>query len=282
VALEACSYAAYAWLVAALSAAGGVTLGIRRSLQITLAATAATRLLAAGGAGGIAVTSWALSRAGHGAAGAARQVSAQLVTTYGVFMAAVIGFGTALALAGEEPLLSAFPAILAALTVALFAVAIQAPDWIAGRLGTGSRWRRRLLAAPQAMADGTRFAVELLRRREPGLLGPVVWWAFDIATLWACFHAFGGSPPVAVVVVAYFVGQVGNTLPLPGGVGGVEGGLIGALVAFGVDGGLALVAVLAYRAFSFWLPTIPGIIAYLRLTQIVRGWGNEDDEDDDD
>lgn len=56
-----------------------------------------------------------------------------------------------------------------------------------------------------------------------------------------------------------------NTLPIPGGIGAVDGGMIGALIGFGVDGGLALVAVLSYRAFSFWLPTVPGVIAYVQL-----------------
>ena len=58
--------------------------------------------------------------------------------------------------------------------------------------------------------------------------------------------------------MAYFIGPLGNVLPMPGGIGGVEGGMIGALLAFGLPGGRAVVAVLAYRAISFWLPTLPG------------------------
>jgi uncharacterized membrane protein YbhN (UPF0104 family) len=59
---------------------------------------------------------------------------------------------------------------------------------------------------------------------------------------------------------------------MPGGVGGVEGGMIGALVAFDVDPGLAVVAVLAYRAFTFWLPLVPGVIAYFQLRRTVERW----------
>jgi hypothetical protein len=103
-----------------------------------------------------------------------------------------------------------------------------------------------------------------------------MWWAFDIAVLWACFKAFGASPAIAVIVVAYFVGTLANTLPLPGGIGGVEGGMVGALVAFGVDPGLALIAVLAYRGFAFWLPILPGVIAYLTLRRTVSTWEAED------
>ena len=117
-----------------------------------------------------------------------------------------------------------------------------------------------------------RTALRLTRERDPGLLGAIGWWYFDIATLWACFHAFGLAPPFAVVVMAYFIGQLGNVLPLPGGVGGVEGAMVGAFVGFGVEAGLALVAVLTYRAFAFWLPTIPGAVAYLQLRKTVQRW----------
>ena len=77
---------------------------------------------------------------------------------------------------------------------------------------------------------------------------------------------------MAVLIQAYFVGLLGNLLPLPGGIGGVDGGMIGALVAFGVSGSLALIAVLAYRVFAFWLPTIPGAIAYFQLRRTVNRW----------
>ena len=106
--------------------------------------------------------------------------------------------------------------------------------------------------------------------RGPGAARALAWWAGDVAVLWACFHAFGEPPPLAVVVMAYFTGMLGNVLPLPGGVGGVEGGMIAAFLAFGVPPGLAVVAVLSYRAFSFWLPTIPGVLSYLRLRHSVK------------
>lgn len=278
--LEAMSYLGYAWNMAAVSAADNVVLGVRRSALITLAATAATRLVAAGGAGGIAVTTWALSRAGHGNRQAAKQVSQHLVATYGVFMAMVILVGTALAISGADPLLSAVPAVIAALAVAAFMVLIQAPDWIARHLDTGPQWRRRLLAAPQALADGTAFTVDLVRRREPGLWGTVMWWVFDIATLWACFWAFGYHPVVTELVMAYLLGMLGNLLPLPGGVGGVEGGMLGACAAFDMPASAALVAVLAYRAISVWLPALPGVLALATLRRAAEGADVIEDPED--
>ena len=114
------------------------------------------------------------------------------------------------------------------------------------------------MTVPALAASGVRTAIELIRERDPGLLGAVAWWGFDICVLWAMFHAFGSPPPFTVIWMSYFIGMLGNLLPLPGGLGGVEGGMIGAFAAFGVNLDLAVLAVLSYRAISFWLPTIPG------------------------
>jgi hypothetical protein len=126
------------------------------------------------------------------------------------------------------------------------------------------------------LGAGVRDARRLARSGHAGLAGALMWWGFDIAVLWACFAAFGAAPAVAVLVVAYFVGTLANTLPLPGGVGGVEGGMVAALIAFGVEAELALVAVLAYRGFAFWLPIVPGAVAYLTLRRTVARWAAED------
>ena len=115
----------------------------------------------------------------------------------------------------------------------------------------------------------------MVRRRDPSLLGALAGWGFDIAALWASFRAFGHSPPPAVLVMGYYVGTLGNALPLPGGIGGVEGGMIGAFLAFGVNGPLTVLAVLAYRTISYWLPTVPGAIAYIRLRGTVSGWRSQ-------
>ena len=123
---------------------------------------------------------------------------------------------------------------------------------------------------------GVRDARRLLRTGNAGLIGALMWWGFDIAVLWACFEAFGDAPAFAVLAVAYFVGMLANTLPLPGGVGGVDGGMVGALIAFGVEPELALIAVLAYRGFAFWLPIVPGAVAYLGLRRTVARWERED------
>ena len=86
-------------------------------------------------------------------------------------------------------------------------------------------------------------------------------------------HAFGAPPPFAVVVLAYFVGQVGNTIPIPGA---VSGGIVGVLVAFAVPADLALVSVLAYRAIAIWLPAPIGLVALGSLRRTMARWSDED------
>jgi uncharacterized membrane protein YbhN (UPF0104 family) len=143
------------------------------------------------------------------------------------------------------------------------------------RAGMIGRIAKKLATAPAAGSAGVRDAAAHLRSKDPGLLGAVLFWAFQIGVLWAAFHAFGDPPPTAVLVQGFFLGMLGNLLPLPGGVGGVEGGMIGAFAAFGVDTGLAVVAVLVFRALTFWLPMVPGVIAYFQLRRTVERWRAE-------
>jgi uncharacterized protein (TIRG00374 family) len=143
-----------------------------------------------------------------------------------------------------------------------------------------SRFWTKTATVPALVASGVRTAWDVVRAKEWGILGALAWWGFDISVLWAMFHAFGEPPPFTVIWMAYFVGTLGNLLPVPGGIGGVEGGMIGAFAAFGVNLELATLAVLSYRAISFWLPTIPGGIAYFQLRHTVAGWREDDGEDE--
>jgi uncharacterized membrane protein YbhN (UPF0104 family) len=244
----------------------------RTSWAITLAGVAATRLLAAGGVGGIALTAWALRRTGMSARTVLTRLSTFFVALYGVFMGALVVTGLGLRLgwlSGPAPLgFTLVPAGFGAAVIAAALLLALVPHDLDHRVG------RRVAAVPAAMAAGVRGALALVRARDPALLGAVVWWGCDVLVLWAALRAFGAAPPGGIVVMAYFVGQLGNTLPLPGGVGGVEGGMVAALAAFGEPAGLALAGVLAYRAFAFWLPTVPGVIAYLRLAPATRSFAH--------
>jgi uncharacterized membrane protein YbhN (UPF0104 family) len=285
--LELCSFAGYVVLFRAVFVRGRKSpIGWRESYQITMAGLAATRLFAAAGAGGVALTAWALRRSGMEPRLVACRMVAFVVLLYVIYAVTVlldgIGLGTGLLPGGGSFAITIVPAAVAALLFVLAGLMAMLPGDIERRLarwsaGSGrlSRWVALGVTVPATCASGVRTAIDLLRSRDPGLLGAPAWWGFDICVLWACFHAFGSPPVFTVIVMAYFVGMVGNLLPLPGGLGGVEGGMIGAFVAFGVDFNLAVLAVLSYRAISFWLPTVPGAIAYFQLRRTVARWRHE-------
>jgi uncharacterized membrane protein YbhN (UPF0104 family) len=267
--LEALSFLGHAVLFRAVGLDERGRIGLRASVEITLAGHAATRLLASAGAGGVALTAWAMRRAGMTRATVAARMTTFLVLLYSVYMGAMViggvGLATGVLPGGGSLAITLAPAALGAVAIA---VVVSAQ-----RIRPGAGRARRALAP---LGKGVRDARRLVRSGNPGLAGAAMWWGFDIAVLGACFAAFGDVPPVAVIVVAYFTGTLANTLPLPGGIGGVEGGMVGAFVAFGVDPGLALLAVIAYRGFAFWLPIVPGVISYLTLRRTVASWAADD------
>jgi uncharacterized protein (TIRG00374 family) len=285
VALEAVSIAGEIGLFRGVFSRPGSKVGWRISYEITLAGGAATKILATAGAGGIALTVWALRAAGLSAADVATGMVCYEILTYAVYMGALVIFGLGLwfgIFAGTAPLgITLIPALfgLAVITIVISMLFIDVPTerYLLRRAdashGRARRWWQRAASLPRSLQEGLHAALAMVRRHDPAILWPLVAWGFDIATLWTAFQAFGHAPPVAVLVMGYYVGTLANTLPLPGGIGGVEGGMIGSFLAFGVNGGLAVLAVLAYRTISYWLPTVPGAIAYLRLRHHVRNSG---------
>jgi uncharacterized membrane protein YbhN (UPF0104 family) len=282
--LEICSFAGYVVLFRAVFVRGRHSpIGWPESYQITMAGLAATRLFAAAGAGGVALTAWALRRSGMEPRLVACRMVAFMVLLYVIYAGVVLldGIGLGIGLFPNEGsfAITIVPAAVAAILFAVGGAMALLPGDIERRLarwaaGAGrlERWVALGVTVPAMAASGVRTAIDLIRSRDPGLLGAPAWWGFDICVLWACFHAFGSAPSFPVILMSYFVGMVGNLLPLPGGLGGVEGGMIGAFAAFGVEFNLAVLAVLSYRAISFWLPTLPGAIAYFQLRRTVARW----------
>jgi uncharacterized protein (TIRG00374 family) len=286
---ELLSIAGYIILFATVFGRGMKRIDWRVSIEIPLAGIAAIRLFSAAGAGGIVVTAWALTRAGMSATVLACRIVASYVMQYSIYLAALVVCGLGLWFGvfagGGSFSLTVIPAIFSAVAIALVASMALVPDdfkqrltKLARRRGRVGRWAARFATAPATIGSGVRTALTLVRERPVGLLGAAAYWGFDIAVLGLSFRAFNQPVPVAVLVMGYFLGTFGSLLPLPGGIGGVEGGMIGAFVAFGVPGGRAVVGVLAYRAISFWLPTLPGIVGYFKLRSKVRDWRIADNE----
>ena len=89
-----------------------------------------------------------------------------------------------------------------------------------------------------------------------------------IVCLIACVRAFDGDLNVAAIAVVYLAGAtIGQAAPTPGGLGAVEAALAAGLTAAGLPGGIAVSSVLLFRLVTFWIPTVPGYLAFNWLTK---------------
>ena len=245
-------------------------LGLRASAEITFAGAAATRLLPTAGAGGAAMTLWAIARTGLGARRGGHVLLTFLTLLYSVFLAgiALSGAAIALGLGGD-----AGHALVAG-AASLAATAAIATGIVLGRRGAPPVPPVGRVRSGAALLGGAvRDAVSLVRGGDARLLGGPAWWAFDAAVLWAAFHALGQPPAIPILVFAYFAGQVGNTIPLPGA---VSGGMVGTLLAFGVAPDLAISAVFTYRTVAIWCPAPFGLAALGALKARVGRWDRDE------
>ncbi len=100
------------------------------------------------------------------------------------------------------------------------------------------------------------------RRWWEALLGTVGKWGLDYLTLLAALTAVGARPSPSLTLLAYSLSQILGQIPFtPGGLGFVEAGLTGTLALAGVNGADAVLATLAYRLVSYWLPLPAGVVA---------------------
>jgi uncharacterized membrane protein YbhN (UPF0104 family) len=245
----------------------------RSSWEIAGSELAVGSIVPASGAAGVALGAWVLSRSGMPADKIARRSVAFLLIKSSVNFVAVAVLGAVMAIGLVGPHRSlALTALPAALSVAAIAAVAAVP-----RIGPGdpaprdaSKLRRALAATRRALVGGTAEAIVIIRQRDPlVLIGAIGYWAWDNAVLWATFHAVGAHVALSVVLMGYLIGQLGGLLPLPGGVGGIDGGLIGTLVVYGAPAAAVTAAVLAYRVILFWLPLVGGAIAFFSLRRAL-------------
>ncbi len=273
--IEVLSCLAY---VVAFRAAFCAQMTWRMSYRIGLSALGAASLLPLGGVGGLALGAWALRRGGLAVERIARRTVAFFLITSAINVAAVIVVGAALAvgllpgtgslLLGVGPVALALGAVLV-VTLAVPRLAGRlVPSWSApGR----PKLLGRLAQGLDATKDGIAEAVCLLRSGDLRLVGGAIGYlVFDLAVFWACFRAFGAAPPISTLLLAYLLGQLGALIPVPGGIGGTDAGLVGALVIYGTPGATAAVGVIAYRAVLLWIPAVLGGVAFTSLKRSLR------------
>jgi uncharacterized membrane protein YbhN (UPF0104 family) len=268
--LELIACAAYALLFYGVFSQGAYRIGYVRGAQIGLGELGAFVVVPTG-AGGPALRIWALMRSGLPFA----IVMARSVIHAVIFNLPYIGtailLGTTVA-AGLGPGAAPVAVALAPLGIVIAAVLLAAG---------ATRLARRQPAEPQA--PWRRVGSEVIRTipaglrelpdrlRQPSLLlGAAGYWAGDCGVLIVAFHAAHGSAPFGVIVLAYMLGQLGNALPLPGGVGGIEPIMLGVLTASGVNAGLGGAAIILYRFVSLGIQAAAGAIAVATLTRALQ------------
>jgi uncharacterized membrane protein YbhN (UPF0104 family) len=251
------------------------TMSWRVSSEIGLSELGANALIPTGGAGGLALGAWALRRTGMDARRIARRSVAFFLLTSvpNVLGVIVLGLGLAAGIfEGETRLvLTLLPALVA---IAAIVVTIGSGRWaararerLAERHGTDAR---RVIALG-ALSEGVDESLALLRHPSFWMLSALLGYlAFDVMVLWATFHAFGPAPPLSIIWIAYLIGELGGLIPTPGGLGGVDLGLVGMLVLYHVPVGEATAAVLGYRAIALWVPAVVGSGAFMLLRRTLR------------
>ncbi len=232
--------------------------------RIALAELAFGAVLPVGGAGGVAIGAWIAHAKGISLRRFMEGSAVLFLLTSAVNGATLAVAGLLVAcgiLPGAHPItLGLLPGLFGVAAIAAFLLILPInnrfpPTDDSGRAG---RW----LGETATVVRRTRDTVFQPHWRLVGAFG-YMW--FDIAALWLCFRATGHTPSLGVLTLAYVIGYIGNIVPIPGGIGAVDGGLIAALILYGFGSTEAAAAVLLYRAIALWIPTLLGLIALARL-----------------
>jgi uncharacterized membrane protein YbhN (UPF0104 family) len=248
----------------------------RLSYQIGMSEQAANSVLSVSGAGGLALGAWALRRGGMSAENIGRKTVAfffltSLANVTGVFLFAALYAVGVLHHDRNSALTYGFGAAALAATVIVLALPavlrpVEPPAPSSARRLAAIWWFARY-----SLGQGLRDAVQLLRQRSLGVIvGSVGTVTFDLAVLGVSFLAFGYSPAIGVLALGYLIGQLGGNIPVPGGIGGVDLGLIGTFALYHQPLATTTAAVLVYHAISLWVPGLLGSVAFVQLRRTLE------------
>jgi uncharacterized membrane protein YbhN (UPF0104 family) len=220
----------------------------------------------AGGAGGLVLGAFLLHERGGRWGRIAERSTVLFLLTSAINVAALTVFGFLLAVGvlpgAHRVLLGAVPAGVGA-SVLLIAIAL--PRILTGNVRARAAKRPRLARTLEGLAQSIHDTERFLLGGGWKLLGAVGYLGFDILVLWVFLRALGHAPDAAPLVLGYLIGYLANMIPIPGGIGALDGGLVGALTLYGVAGTAATSAVLAYHAVALMVPLVIGALAFLML-----------------
>src|SRR5580658_565985 len=279
---QALSLGSYAQLYRRVLAALGARIRLRLAGDVLLATFFVSHLPPFGSATGTLVKASALEAEGIPAATTGEAIALTSLTST---VALIVLFGTGfVATAGRhvshQYLVIAGVAVFGVAAVLAVVFALGAHPAVAGRAG---RWAAsvarhvrpsidpakvgqtssRLASLARTALTGRTFAVSF------GFASGDL--LFDLLSLDLVFLALRYQPGFGPLAVAYVAANIASAIPLtPGGLGVIEVTLVAITVGFGAPRATAVLAVLGYRIVNFWLPLIPGAVAYIRLRLVNK------------
>jgi uncharacterized membrane protein YbhN (UPF0104 family) len=219
-----------------------------------------------GGAGGLAVGAWAMRAWGIGWSRIVNRSAVIFLVTSAVngavLVLAGLGVWEGIGTHRSGALYGLIPASATAVALGAFCVT----PLLARRVGPEPG---RVGTLVVRVASWVRDSAATAFARQWRALGAISYLLFDIAVMWACLRAVGATVPVLALIVGYQVGYLANLVPIPGGIGVLEGGLLGALVLYGLPAAPTAAAVVLYHAIVLWVPTIGGTVSFVRLRKSV-------------
>jgi uncharacterized membrane protein YbhN (UPF0104 family) len=237
----------------------------RFARRVALAELAFGAVVPVGGAGGVAIGAWMLRAKQISWGRIARRSAALFLVTSLINVVVLVPAGIAFAIWGgvdQHVLLGLVPAAVGVLVIVL---AWELPR-SRHRLGGDSRMARLARGSVDAVED----TWALVLRPRWRLIGVPMYLLCDIAVLGVCLRAVGTEIDVSALALGYLIGYLGNLLPVPGGIGVLDGGLIGALALYGTPPDKAAAAVLVYHAIALWLPTLVGAAAFIAARRTLH------------
>jgi uncharacterized membrane protein YbhN (UPF0104 family) len=242
---------------------------IRFGARVALSELAFGAAVSLGGAGSIAVGAWLLVERGGDPARIAERSAVLFLLTSAInvitLVLAGLGLFTGLLPGPSNPLLSIVPAAVGIAVLIFFLLLPRFSERLASRHAPG---RLRTLLVETAAT--IRQTERLLRQPDWRIVGAIGFLWFDIGALAACFAAAGVVPPVAALVLAYQIGYLSNLIPVPGGIGVLDGSLVGMLVIYGAAATTSAAATVVYHAIALWIPAMWGTAAFILLRR-TRG-----------
>jgi uncharacterized membrane protein YbhN (UPF0104 family) len=237
---------------------------IRLGARVALSELAFGAAVSVGGAGSVAVGAWLLVERGANPGRVAERsaVLFLLTSAVNVITLALAGLATWVGiLPGSHNIwLTLVPGLVG--VVAFFAF-LALPRFVDRLLG--DRTEGRLVTILRGTAESVRDTAAILFRPDWRLIGAFGYLWFDIAVLELCFQAAGGNPPLSTLVLAYQIGYMSNFVPIPGGIGVLDGSFVGMFALYHVNASIATAATVVYHAISLWIPAMWGTVAFLLL-----------------